>query len=85
MSIDIEKMPVVRDTESAEAFIRWCCREIGIGFHPDTRFKNYVEASGAATFDDASASRLEREISWAFNFLDDPYKVALDELKRTQR
>lgn len=37
---------VVKDVGTAEdaaEFVRACCREIGLGFHPDTPFSDYVE------------------------------------------
>jgi hypothetical protein len=81
--IDISSAPTVTDAASAEAFIRWCCRSIGPGFHPDTPFKDYVEAADRSpTFNEADAATLQARMDAAFGLLDDPSSIALDEFER---
>lgn len=81
--IDISTAPAVTDAASAVAFVRWCCRSIGPGFHPDTPFTDYVEGGdGSPTFADADAASLQARMNAAFGLLDDPSAVALDEFER---
>ena len=65
----------VRTPAEAEAFLRWCCAEIGVGFHPDTRFGDYVVDGGVPAFDSAEAARLDRLMAETFFVLPDPYAV----------
>ena len=74
---------VVHDHESAVSFIQWCVEEIGLGYHPDTPFADYVclDGSGQATFSQAEAARLQELSHRAFQFCD-PYEIGHDELQR---
>ena len=81
--IDISSAPAVTDAASAEAFVRWCCRSIGRGFHPDTPFSDYVEGGdGSPTFGEADAATLQASMDAAFGLLADPSTVALDEFAK---
>jgi hypothetical protein len=65
----------IRDRSTAERFIEWCVREIGLGFHPDTPFADYVTiASGTAVFSSDEAVRLDTLLDRAFEFCD-PYEI----------
>lgn len=82
--IDVSSAPTVTDAASAETFVRWCCRSIGRGFHPDSLFSDYVEGGdGSPTFSDADAASLQARMDAAFGLLDDPSAVALDEFGKT--
>lgn len=81
--IDISAAPAVTDAASAEAFVRWCCRAIGGGFHPDTPFKDYVEGDSSPTFDEEDAATLQARMDAAFGLLEDPSGIALDEFGQT--
>ena len=65
-------------------FIDDCERIIGGGFHPDTRFDDYVisHTGGRRTFTDAEAEELEARITEAFEVLGalglDVYEISLD-------
>jgi hypothetical protein len=77
--ISLSEMPQVTDAATAEAFIRWCCRVIGFGFHPDTPFGDYEEVDGTRTFTDEDAARLDAQMEAAFKFVPDPYRIGLEE------
>lgn len=80
---DISSAPAVTDSVSAEAFVCWCCRSIGPGFHPDTLFTDYVEGGdGSPTFGEADAAMLQARMDAAFGLLDDPSSIALNEFER---
>ena len=49
-------IPNVHDRATAEQFVKACVAEIGLGFHPDTRFEDYVDAGGNRVFSDAEAA-----------------------------
>ena len=67
----------ITDQSSAERFVEWCVREIGIGFHPDTPFSEYVTVgSGMKVFDIDEAVRLDAMLEQAFKFCD-PYETGL--------
>ncbi len=42
--------PDVHDRDSATQFVKWCVAQIGLGYHPDTRFADYVEDDGTPYF-----------------------------------
>lgn len=77
--IDLAQMPEVADAATAEAFIRWCCRNIGPAFHPDTGFQDYIEADGSHTFTDEEAALLDARLTAVFKFVADPYAIGLAE------
>lgn len=82
--IDPSQAPAVADAGSAEAFLRWCCRAIGLAFHPDTGFRDYIEVDGTRTFTEEEASLLDDQMAAAFKFVVDPYAVCLDEFQAMQ-
>ena len=51
-------------------------KEIGVGFHPDTRLVQYVNADGRSSFDPNLAQELNELMKRAFSFCD-PYEVGL--------
>lgn len=69
--------PSVCDVLSAKAFIRWCVREIGPGYHPDTPFMDYRTECGERCFSDDEARHLDLMTEHAFRFCD-PYIVGLE-------
>ncbi len=71
----------VHDRESAVCFIKWCVEVIGLGYHPDTHFADYVDRDGRAIFSTADAARLEELTECAFQHCD-PYEVGQDEFHR---
>jgi hypothetical protein len=76
--------PEVHDRESAVRFVKWCVEEIGLGYHPDTQFADYVDGDGRASFSPADVARLEELAELAFEHCD-PYEVGHDEFQRILR
>jgi hypothetical protein len=74
-------IPNVHDRATAEQFVKACVAEIGLGFHPDTRFEDYVDAGGNRVFSDAEAERLNLMADRAAGFVD-MYAIGLDEMRR---
>lgn len=75
--------PVLPDTtvealeKWANQFLDWCCSEIGLGFHPDNKFKDYVNADGKRTFTLFESAKLERALAVVFSVFDDVYAECL--------
>lgn len=73
----------VKTDADIEAFLRAAIEEVGLGFHLDTPFAEYVETStGARCFTDEEAVRLDACVQHTFQIAgeaeeDDPYAVAL--------
>jgi hypothetical protein len=67
---------VVVSEESAEGFLAWCVDRLGLGFHPDTPFADYVDANGERCFDSVTAQQLDEQLQRAFAFCD-PYEVGM--------
>ena len=66
---------IVRDEVSAKAFLAWCVETIGLGFHPDTPFADYVDPdTEEPVFAEATARKLDRKMRRAFLYCD-PYEV----------
>lgn len=78
MSI-LDTMPAVTDAATAEAFVAWAVREIGLGFHPDNLGVDYTNRDGVRSFTDEEARRLDEEVTATFEFID-PYEVGLREM-----
>lgn len=75
--------PTVTDAASAEAFVRWCGRSIGMGYHPDTRGEDYADADGEPTFDAADARLFDEQHAAAFALLGDRvYDIGLDQIRQ---
>lgn len=49
---------------------------LGLGFHPDTRGADYVDAEGKRCFDDEQAAALDRDVEAAFGICD-PYETSI--------
>lgn len=71
----------IEDADSARNFLRWCIDEIGLGFHPDTPFADYVDQAGNRCFQDDFARRLDLLNERVFEFCD-PYEEALNEVRQ---
>ena len=73
----------VGDSESAIRFIHWCVATIGLGYHPDTPFDQYVDAEGRACFTPKMASELDQLQNDAFKYCD-PYEVGFSEMQKVE-
>lgn len=67
---------MVSDAQSADGFVRWCVEFIGLGYHPDTPFSQYVDEAGRPLFTEAEAQELDilQEASFQFS---DPYEIGI--------
>jgi hypothetical protein len=75
-----DRPPAVDDRGSAEAFIRWCVREIGPGYHPDTPAADYEDRDGGPSFTPDEVALLDALHERAAGLLGgDPSGIALDE------
>jgi hypothetical protein len=74
-------IPSVNDAQSAEAFVRWCARTIGMGFHPDTPVASYDPPFAAI---DAVAIQSRLDGIEEFD-LCDVYAIGADEFERMVR
>jgi hypothetical protein len=73
-----QRMPTVTDAASAEAFVSWCVRTIGPGYHPDSRAADYEPP-----LPPKEARRYDEMHERAFRLLADVYAIALDEWRKT--
>jgi hypothetical protein len=75
-----------KDIATAKRCIKELARAVGPGFHPDTRFDEYVDSSGAAIFAADVAARLDDGFELLLATLDsagiDPCEVALPVQRR---
>ena len=63
---DFELLPERPAAADATAFLESAFKAIGIGFHPDTSFHDYVDvATGAKLFRDDDADALDRDLAEA--------------------
>jgi hypothetical protein len=69
----------VRDSATAVELVRWCVKEIGRGYHPDTPFGEYVDTAGQPCFSAIEAEILDAFAQAAFAHCD-PYEVGAAEL-----
>jgi hypothetical protein len=76
--------PHVHDVASARAFVRWCVKVLGTGFHPDTPFGNYVAAAGESVFAPCEALRLDFLMDRTCDFID-PYALGVELFKELTR
>ena len=83
MSI-LDTMPAVTDAATAEAFIAWAVREIGLGFHPDNLGVDYTNRDGVRSFTDEEARRLDDAVTATFEFID-PYASAVTAVMAVQK
>lgn len=66
----------------AEEFIRETVQNIGMGYHPDSRFEDYVDDNGKRLFSDDEAEELNMKTNAAFNVLGtEVYDIAMDEME----
>jgi len=80
MSVN-QKPPEVRDRGSATGLVEWCTRRLGLGYHPDTPFSDYVDEDGRPVFSPVQAHCLDALTLQAFAFCD-PYETSLTETGR---
>jgi hypothetical protein len=79
MGLVLDQNPLAgNDRESATRFVRWCTERIGLGYHPDTRFADYVEADGSRVFTSEPARQLDEMTEKASADID-PYEVGVAE------
>ena len=74
--MDNQESPQVYDRDSAIGFVEWCALRLGLGYHPDTPFADYVDGDGRPVFSPAQAHGLDALTEQAFAFCD-PYEVAV--------
>jgi hypothetical protein len=68
----------VGEEQDAWDFLRWCVANLGVGFHPDTRFEEYQdETTGRPVYHPHEAAWLNDQMGRVFDLLPDPYEVAL--------
>lgn len=80
-SSDLPIPPDVQNQDSAAAFVRWCVSHIGLGYHPDTAFEDYVDDNGAASFSLDAVNALNKLNERAFSFCD-PFELGLAEVRK---
>jgi hypothetical protein len=74
---------VAYDQESACGFIKWCVARIGLAYHPDTHFRDYLDHHQQALFLPEEVAVLEALASAAFDVLgDEVYTLGLNEFER---
>lgn len=80
----LSRFPKVVDRDSARAFLTWCAKHIGGGFHPDTRFTDYaMNKIGRCMFTKDLAYKLQIELNVTFAILGDKiYDVAMEEYNK---
>lgn len=67
------------DAVSVEAAYRAMVRQIGFGFHPDTRGRDYMDREGRR-FSASDAAAIDALVSAAFALLSDPREIAIEVL-----
>lgn len=66
-----------------EDFLRDSVRTVGLGFHPDTPFAEYVDDAGGRAFGDETAAVCEADLARAFELLGERvYDICADEQRR---
>lgn len=73
----------VNDQASAIAFVQWCVRGLGLGYHPDTQFADYRDSTGVPCFTAGEAKDLDRLQEATFLYCD-PYEIGFEEFRRLQ-
>lgn len=79
--MEMTKAPLVTNEISAKEFIFWCLDRIGLGYHPDTLFDEYVNDDGSPTFPTSEANYLNEQNAVLFEHID-PYHVGLAEMRK---
>jgi hypothetical protein len=65
--------------QQAIDYVKHCVDWIGPGFHPDTRFADYVDGAGRKLFNDDQVAIADANIEECFAVLgDEVYDIALD-------
>jgi hypothetical protein len=67
------------NTEAQKIAGKWVA-EFGLGFHPDTRGRDYVE-DGNRCLTDAKADEYDSDMDRLFKVAADPYKEGLEAMK----
>lgn len=81
-----EMLPETPTTADATAFLESAFRAVGIGFHPDTSFHDYVDpATGARLFRDDDTDFLDRDLAQAVALQDCEPEDAADLCLRLAR
>jgi hypothetical protein len=75
------------DREQAIAYVEHCVDWIGVGFHPDTKFSDYVDVKrGEKLFNEDQIAHAEANMEACFEVLgDEVYEVALRKVHATNR
>lgn len=60
MLATLHEIPVPQGRTGARNFLARCCKDIGLGFHPDTPFEDYITSDGTRLFTDKEARKLDR-------------------------
>lgn len=58
-------------TVDAEAFLLYCLRTIGGGYHPDTPMSDYRDMDGNPTFSEGEAKEFQAMHDWALGLIPD--------------
>jgi hypothetical protein len=64
-------------TDTRLSNYRSLVRLLGLGFHPDTRCRNYVNDDGSPTFTYEQAKKYDAVVTAAFEVCD-PYETAIE-------
>ena len=56
----------ITDPNQAKKFLQWCCQEIGLGFHPDNSFSDYMDKNSREVFTDDVATVLNQRMDETF-------------------
>ena len=62
--------PDVHDRQPAIAFVKWCVEHLGLGYHSDTPFDDYVEKDGKPVFTSEQTRTLDALTEKACAFID---------------
>lgn len=83
--MDIDTIPhSVETVEDAQGLVRWCVENIGLGYHPDTPFEEYITREQEVSFKLEIAARLNELHDRAFELLGDSiYETGMELLRAT--
>lgn len=73
-------LAAIEQVEARVIAARWVAR-FGLGFHPDTRGRDYVLPDFARCLTDAEADEYDTEINRLFELGGDPYQHGLDAMR----
>jgi hypothetical protein len=75
------------DLQRDPAWNRFCgwAEQLGLGFHPDTRGADYVEADGSPTLTADEAAQYDADMEAVFDRTIDPYEVGLAIIEMEQQ